>query len=83
MKLVLLAILLLGALRDPLRTHSTAGSGVLQAWDVDPSDAWPDLLGHDPEFWRSSRTAPSLPRELLRCVCARPPKGTTSRQSAI
>jgi hypothetical protein len=44
-------------------------------------------FGHDPEFWRSvsrpSRTAPSLPRELLRCVCARPPKGTTSRQSAI
>ena len=25
-----------------LRTHSTAGSGVIQAWDVDPSDAWPD-----------------------------------------
>jgi hypothetical protein len=23
------------------RTHSTAGSGVIQAWDVDPSDAWP------------------------------------------
>jgi molybdopterin molybdotransferase len=30
------------ALRDRLRTHSTAGSGVIQAWDVDPSDAWPD-----------------------------------------
>jgi len=29
-------------LRDRLRTHSTAGSGVIQAWDVDPSDAWPD-----------------------------------------
>jgi hypothetical protein len=30
------------SLRDRLRTHSTAGSGVIQAWDVDPSDAWPD-----------------------------------------
>ena len=29
------------AIRDRLRTHSTAGSGVIQAWDVDPSDAWP------------------------------------------
>ena len=32
----------LETLRDRLRTHSTAGSGVIQAWDVDPSDAWPD-----------------------------------------
>jgi hypothetical protein len=28
--------------RDRLRTHSTAGSGVIQAWDVDPRDARPD-----------------------------------------
>jgi peptidoglycan/LPS O-acetylase OafA/YrhL len=29
-------------LRDRLRTYSTAHSGVIQACDVDPSDAWPD-----------------------------------------